>query len=31
MVDISETPYPDCTVADSRGELYPNVIDTALR
>ena len=26
MVDISETPYPDCTVADSRGETYTDVL-----
>jgi hypothetical protein len=31
MVDISETPYPDCTVADRRGEMYPNLLDTDLR
>ena len=30
MVDISETPYPDCTVADSRGETYPNLLDSDL-
>ena len=31
MVDISETPYPDCTVADSRGETYTNLLDSELR
>jgi len=31
MVDISETPYPDCTVADSRGETYPNLLDSEPR
>ena len=31
MVDISETPYPDCTVVDDRGEVYTNVLDTQLR
>jgi hypothetical protein len=31
MVGISETPYPDCTVADSRGETYPNLLETDLR
>jgi hypothetical protein len=25
MVGISETPYPDCTVSDSRGDTYPNL------
>jgi hypothetical protein len=28
MVDISETPYPDCAVTDSRGETYPDLFDT---
>ena len=28
LVDISDTPYPDCTVADSRGEVYTDVLDT---
>ena len=27
LVDISETPYPDCTVSDSRGEVYTDVFD----
>jgi hypothetical protein len=31
MVGISETPYPDCTVNDSRGETYPNLLDSTLR
>jgi hypothetical protein len=31
MVDISERPYPDCTVADSRGEMYTNLLDSDLR
>jgi hypothetical protein len=31
MIDISETPYPDCTVLDSRGETYSNLRDTDLR
>jgi hypothetical protein len=31
MVEISETPYPDCTVADSRGETYPNRLDVLTR
>ena len=31
LVDISETPYPDCTVADSRGETYTDVLDSELR
>ena len=31
MVDISDTAYPDCTVADSRGETYPNLLDSDLR
>jgi hypothetical protein len=31
MVDISETPYPDCTVADSRGEMYTDLLDSNLR
>jgi hypothetical protein len=30
MVDISETPDPDCTAADSRGEVYTDVLE-ALR
>ena len=28
VVSISDTPYRDCTVPDSRGELYLNVRDT---
>ena len=31
MVEISETPYPDCTVADSRGETYPDRLDVLTR
>jgi hypothetical protein len=31
LVDISETPYPDCTVSDSRGETYTDVFDSDLR
>ena len=31
IVGISETPYPDCTVADSRGEIYPNLLDSEPR
>jgi len=31
VVDISETPYPDCTVADDRGEMYTNVLGSDLR
>ncbi len=31
MVDISETPYPDCTVSDPRGETYPNLLGSDLR
>lgn len=31
MVDISDTPYPDCTAPDSRGETYRNVFDSDLR
>jgi hypothetical protein len=31
MVDISATPYPDCTVADPRGETYPNLLESDLR
>jgi len=27
VVDISEKPYADCSVKDSRGETYPNVFD----
>jgi hypothetical protein len=26
MVSISETPYPDCTVRDTRGETYPDLL-----
>jgi hypothetical protein len=28
MVDVSATPYPDCTVADPRGETYSNLLDS---
>ena len=31
MVDISQTPYPDCTVSDQAGEIYPNLFDAGLR
>ena len=31
MVEISETPYPDCTVADTRGETYPDRLDVLTR
>ena len=31
MVDISDTPYPDCTVADSRGETYTDLLESNLR
>jgi len=31
MVEISDTPYPDCTVADSRGETYPDRLDVLTR
>jgi hypothetical protein len=30
MVGISETPYPDCTVADSRGEIYTDLLESDL-
>jgi hypothetical protein len=30
MVAISETPYPDCTLADRRGDVYPNLLETDL-
>ncbi len=26
MVGISDTPYPDCTVPDSRGDAFPNLL-----
>jgi hypothetical protein len=26
MVAISETPYPDCTLSDNRGETYPSLL-----
>ncbi|MEP7308365.1 MAG: hypothetical protein ABJA98_22915 [Acidobacteriota bacterium] len=31
MVGVSETPYPDCTVADPRGETYSNLLAADLR
>jgi len=31
IVGISETPYPDCTVPDSRGEMYPDLLGSDLR
>lgn len=31
MVDISDRPHPDCTVADSRGETYTNLLGSDLR
>jgi hypothetical protein len=31
LVDISDTPYPDCTVADSRGETYPDLLASPIR
>lgn len=31
MVGIGDTPYPDCTVADSRGEMYTDLLDSDLR
>jgi hypothetical protein len=30
MVEISETPFPDCTVADPRSEVYPPLLDRDL-
>lgn len=30
MVGISETAYPDCTVADSRGETYTNILQLGI-
>jgi hypothetical protein len=31
MVGISERPYPDCTIADDRGETYPDLLGTPPR
>ena len=31
MVGVSETPYPDCTVEDPRGETYSNLLAADLR
>ena len=31
MVDISETPYPDCTVPDSRADNQPDILRSDLR
>lgn len=31
MVDVSDRPYADCTVADSRGDTYPEVLDHEAR
>jgi len=31
MVGISERPYPDCTVADTRGETYPDLFGGSSR
>ncbi|HEY2380468.1 MAG TPA: hypothetical protein VGK48_04730 [Terriglobia bacterium] len=31
MVSISETPYPDCTVKDDRGETYPDLLSNGSR
>ena len=30
MVDISDTPYPDCTTDDSRGDTYTDVLASEL-
>src|SRR5262249_44710776 len=31
VVDISEKPYPDCTVMDDRADAYPDVLASAWR
>jgi hypothetical protein len=31
MVDVSETPYPDCTIPDSRADGLPDILRTDLR
>jgi hypothetical protein len=30
LVGVSETPYPDCTVPDARGEQYPDILRSIL-
>ncbi len=30
MISVSDTPYPDCTVADPRGDAYPQLFDSDL-
>jgi hypothetical protein len=27
MIDVSETPYPDCTIADPQGDAYPQLFN----
>ena len=31
MIGVSETPYPDCTVLDSRGQTYPDLLGSRVR
>ncbi|MEO8259337.1 MAG: hypothetical protein ABI868_18465 [Acidobacteriota bacterium] len=31
MMDVSDTAYPDCTITDSRGETYTDLLDADLR
>ena len=31
MIAISDTPYPDCTVVDSRGQIYPDLLRSRVR
>jgi hypothetical protein len=31
MVGVSDTPYPDCTMPDTRSEVYPDLFDAELR
>ena len=31
MIGVSETPYPDCTVLDTRGQTYPDLLGSRVR
>jgi hypothetical protein len=31
MIGVSDTPYPDCTVLDSRGQTYPDLLGSRVR
>jgi hypothetical protein len=31
MIGVSDRPYPDCTVLDSRGQIYPDLLGSRVQ